>query len=93
MTRIKQHLGLLPPPDIPAINQTSDMLIDTLAISDFTITLVFSQPVAPPVQIPLNSLSPSFILSRPVRAPVSAPVDIPNISSSPSTSHTVPSPT
>ncbi|GBB95349.1 hypothetical protein RclHR1_25130001 [Rhizophagus clarus] len=40
MTRIEQHLGLLPPPDIPATNQTSDMLIDAPAISDSTATLL-----------------------------------------------------
>ncbi|GBC08520.1 hypothetical protein RclHR1_08180014 [Rhizophagus clarus] len=91
MTRIEQHLGLLPPPDIPAINQTSDMLIDAPAISDSTVTLASSQPAALPVQTPLNPLSPGFIPSRPVRAPISAPIDIPNISSSSSTSHTVPS--
>ncbi|GES85916.1 hypothetical protein RCL_jg26795.t1 [Rhizophagus clarus] len=93
MTRIEQHISLLPPPDIPAINQPLDMLIDVLAISDPTVTLVSSQPAAPPVQTPLNPLPPGFIPSRPVRAPISVPVDIPNIFSSSSISHEVPSPT
>ncbi|GBB85662.1 hypothetical protein RclHR1_12140011 [Rhizophagus clarus] len=47
MTRIEQHLSLLPPPDNLNTNQTSDMLIDALAISDSTVKLVapFSAPI------------------------------------------------
>ncbi|GBC10535.1 hypothetical protein RclHR1_00970036 [Rhizophagus clarus] len=93
MTRIEQHLDLLPPPDIPATNQSSDMLIDALAIPDSTVTQVSSQPTAPSLQTPLNPLSPSFIPTHPVQAPFSAPVTIPNTSPTSSTSHTLPSPT
>ncbi|GES83382.1 hypothetical protein RCL_jg16083.t1 [Rhizophagus clarus] len=92
MTHIEQHLGLLPPLDIPAINQTSDMLIDALAISDSTVALVSSQSTAPPVQTPLNPLSPGFIPTRPVKAPLSASVNSPIISPTSSTSHMTPSP-
>ncbi|GBC04032.1 hypothetical protein RclHR1_05480015 [Rhizophagus clarus] len=63
-----EHLGLLPPPDIPATNQTLDMLIDAPAIPDSTGVLVSSQPTALPVQTPLNPLSPGFIPTRPVSA-------------------------
>ncbi|GBB98013.1 hypothetical protein RclHR1_31190002 [Rhizophagus clarus] len=56
MTRIEQHLGLLPPPDIPATNQTSDMLIDAPAISDSTDTLV--TPISAPIDLS-NTSSPS----------------------------------
>ncbi|GBC09973.1 hypothetical protein RclHR1_09240007 [Rhizophagus clarus] len=46
MTRIKQHLGLLPPPDILATNQSSDMLKDAPAISNSTVALTpFSAPI------------------------------------------------
>ncbi|GBB95604.1 hypothetical protein RclHR1_25730004 [Rhizophagus clarus] len=94
MTRIEQHLRLLPPPDIPATNLSSDMLIDALNIPNPTVTLVSSsRPTASPVQTPLNPLSPGFTPSRPVRTPLSAPIDIPEISSPSSTSHAVPSPT
>ncbi|GBB84203.1 hypothetical protein RclHR1_10820009 [Rhizophagus clarus] len=85
MTRIEQHLRLLSPPDIPATNQSSDMLIDALAISNFTVTLVSSRPTASPVQTPLNPLSPDFTLSRPVKAPLSALIDLSEISSPSST--------
>ncbi|GBB94924.1 hypothetical protein RclHR1_24400003 [Rhizophagus clarus] len=93
MTRIEQHLGLLPPPEVPATNQSSDMLIDAPIIPNPTVTLVPSRPTASPVQTPLNPLSPGFTPSRPVRAPLSAPVDIPDISSPSSTSQSIPSPT
>ncbi|GBB93742.1 hypothetical protein RclHR1_22230003 [Rhizophagus clarus] len=93
MTRIEQHLGLLPPPDIPATNQISDMLVDAPAIPDSTVKQVSSRPTASPIQTTLNPLSPGFIPSRPVRAPISAPVDIPDISSLSSTSHMAPSST
>ncbi|GBC06399.1 hypothetical protein RclHR1_06800003 [Rhizophagus clarus] len=93
MTRIEQHLGLLPPPDIPATNQTSDMLVDAPAIPDSTVKPTSSRPDAPPVHTTLNPLSPGFVPSRPVRAPVSAPVDIPDIFSLSSTSHMAPSST
>ncbi|GBB93409.1 hypothetical protein RclHR1_21630001 [Rhizophagus clarus] len=91
MTRIEQHLSLLPPPDISATNQSSDMLIDALAISDSTDALMSSRPTASPVQTPLNPLSPDFTPSRPVRAPLSTPIDLSNISSPSSTSQAVPS--
>ncbi|GBC01947.1 hypothetical protein RclHR1_00440013 [Rhizophagus clarus] len=90
MTCIEQHLGLLPPPDIPATNQSSDMLIDAPAISDSTDALVFSRPTASPVQTPLNPLFPGFTPSRPVRAPLSAPINLSNTSSPSSTSQAVP---
>ncbi|GBC10756.1 hypothetical protein RclHR1_09880005 [Rhizophagus clarus] len=93
ITRIEQHLGLLPPPDIPATNQISDMLVDAPAIPDSTVKQVSSRPAALPTQTTLNPLSPGFIPSRPVRAPISAPVDIPDISSLSSTSHMAPSST
>ncbi|GES92598.1 hypothetical protein RCL_jg28923.t1 [Rhizophagus clarus] len=93
MTRIEQHLGLLPPPDIPTTNQSSDMLVDALLIPNPTVALVSSRPAASPVQTPLNPLSPGFTPSRPVRAPLSAPVDIPDSSSLSSTFRTVPSST
>ncbi|GBB89011.1 hypothetical protein RclHR1_15640009 [Rhizophagus clarus] len=93
MTRIEQHLGLLPSPDIPATNQSSDMLIDAPVISNSTVTPVSSRPTASPVQTPLNPLSPGFTPSRPVRATLSAPIDLPEISSPSSTSQAVPSPT
>ncbi|GES82887.1 hypothetical protein RCL_e370_RclHR1_12880007 [Rhizophagus clarus] len=63
MTRIEQHLGLLPPPDIPDTNQTSDMLVDAPAIPDSTVKQVFSRPATLPVQTSLNPLSPGFIPS------------------------------
>ncbi|GBB85354.1 hypothetical protein RclHR1_11900004 [Rhizophagus clarus] len=81
MTRIEQHLGLLPLPDIPATNQSSDMLIDTPAISDSTDVLMSSRSIASPVQAPLNLLSPDFTPARPLGAPLSAPIDLSNISS------------
>ncbi|GBB99311.1 hypothetical protein RclHR1_34830001 [Rhizophagus clarus] len=93
MTRIEQHLSLLPPPDIPATNLTSDMLVDAPVIPDSTVKQVPSRPAALPVQTTLNPLSPSFIPSRPVRAPISAPVAIPDISSLSSSSHIAPSST
>ncbi|GBB87076.1 hypothetical protein RclHR1_13540003 [Rhizophagus clarus] len=93
ITRIEQHLGLLPPPDIPATNQFSDMLIDAPVISNSTVALVSSRPTASPVQTSLNPFSPGFTPSRPVRAPHSAPIDLPEISSPSSTSQPVPSPT
>ncbi|GBB98637.1 hypothetical protein RclHR1_32880002 [Rhizophagus clarus] len=93
MTRIEWHLGLLPSPDIPATNQSSDMLLDAPIIPNPTVTLVSSRPTASPVQTPLNPLSPGFTPSRPVCAPLSAPVDIPDISSPSSTSRSVPSST
>ncbi|GBB96722.1 hypothetical protein RclHR1_28120002 [Rhizophagus clarus] len=93
MTRIKQHLSLLPPPGIPATNQTSDILIDAPALSDSAATLTSSRPIASLVQTPLNPLSPGFVPSRPVRAPLSAPINLPEISSPSSTPQEVPSPT
>ncbi|GES93248.1 hypothetical protein RCL_jg1293.t1 [Rhizophagus clarus] len=88
MTRIEQHLGLLPISDIPATVQSSDMLIDAPVISNPTVTLVSSRPAASPVQSsPLNPLSPDFAPSRPVRARLSAPTNISESSSPPSTSH------
>ncbi|GBB94896.1 hypothetical protein RclHR1_24350004 [Rhizophagus clarus] len=93
MTRIEQHLGLLPPPDVPATNQSSDMLIDAPVISNSTAALVSSRPTASPVQTSLNLLSPDFTPSRPIRAPLSAPVVLSEISSPSSTSQTVSSPT
>ncbi|GBB86340.1 hypothetical protein RclHR1_12760008 [Rhizophagus clarus] len=63
------------------------------AVSESTVELVSSRLAAPPVHTPLNPLSPGFISTRPIRAPLSAPVDIPDISSTASTSHTIPSPT
>ncbi|GET00262.1 hypothetical protein RCL_jg3187.t1 [Rhizophagus clarus] len=88
MTRIEQHLGLLPPPDVPATNQSSDMLIDAPVISNSTAALVSSRPTASPVQTSLNLLSPDFTPSRPIRAPLSAPVVLSEISSPSSTSQT-----
>ncbi|GBB86692.1 hypothetical protein RclHR1_13070012 [Rhizophagus clarus] len=93
MTRIEQHLSLLPPPDVPATNQSSDMLIDAPAISDSTDALMSSRLTASPVQTPLNPLSSNFTPSRPVRAPLSAPIDLSNISFPASTSQAVPSST
>ncbi|GBB88009.1 hypothetical protein RclHR1_14510006 [Rhizophagus clarus] len=93
MTRIEQHLGLLPPPDILATIRSSDILIDALAIPNFTVMQVSSRPAASPVQMTLNPLSPGFIPSQPVRAPISAPVDIPDTSSLSSASHVAPSST
>ncbi|GBB87392.1 hypothetical protein RclHR1_13860004 [Rhizophagus clarus] len=90
MIRIEQHLGLLPPPDIPSINPTSAMLVDAPAIPDSTVKLVSPRPAASPVQMTLNPLSPGFIPSQPVRAPISAPVDILDTSSLSSTSHMAP---
>ena len=90
MSRIEQHLGLLPPPDIPTTSQTSEMLIDAPAIPAPTVKQVSPRPAVSPVQTTLNPLSPGFIPSRPVRAPISAPVDIPDISSLSSTSHMAP---
>ncbi|GBB96365.1 hypothetical protein RclHR1_27380001 [Rhizophagus clarus] len=87
MSRIEQHLGLLPPPDIPTATQTSEMLIDAPAIPAPTVKQVSPRSAVSPVQRTLNPLSPGFIPSRPVRAPISAPVDIPDISSLSSTSH------
>ncbi|GBB93140.1 hypothetical protein RclHR1_21160002 [Rhizophagus clarus] len=92
MSRIEQHLGLLPPPDIPTASQTSEMLIDAPAIPAPTVKQVSPRPAVSPVQKTLNPLSPGFIPSRPVRAPISAPVDIPDISSLSSTSHMAPPP-
>ncbi|GBC05965.1 hypothetical protein RclHR1_06530005 [Rhizophagus clarus] len=46
MTCIEQHLGLLSPPNIPANNQTSDMLIDPLANTDPVTTQVSSRSAA-----------------------------------------------
>ncbi|GBB96241.1 hypothetical protein RclHR1_27090002 [Rhizophagus clarus] len=86
MTRIEQHLRLLPPPDILATNQSSDMLVDALALPNPTVALVSSRPTAMPVQTPLNPLSPGFTPSRLVRAPLSAPINLPEISSPSSTS-------
>ncbi|GES94392.1 hypothetical protein RCL_jg5800.t1 [Rhizophagus clarus] len=93
MTRIEQHLGLLPPPDIPATNQSLDMLIDALAIPDSTVAPVSSRPTALSLQTSLNPLSPGFIPTHSVQAPLSAPVTIPNTSPTSFTSHTFPSPT
>ncbi|GES80448.1 hypothetical protein GLOIN_2v1770668 [Rhizophagus clarus] len=94
MTRIEQHLGLLPQPDNLATTQSLDMLIDAPVIPNPTVTLVSSRPAVPPVQTsPLNLLSPDFAPSRPVRAPLSAPIDISATSSLSSTSHAIPSPT
>ncbi|GBB85656.1 hypothetical protein RclHR1_12140005 [Rhizophagus clarus] len=93
MTRIEQHLRLLPPPDVPATNQSLNILIDALVISNPTVALVSSRPTASPVQTSLNLLSPDFIPSRPVRVSFSAPVVLPEISSPSSTSQTVPSST
>ncbi|GBB86991.1 hypothetical protein RclHR1_13440009 [Rhizophagus clarus] len=90
MTRIEQHLGLLPPPDIPTTNQTSAMLVDALTIPDSTFKQVFPRPAASPALTNLNPLSPGFTPSRPVRAPISAPVDIPDISPLSSASHMAP---
>ncbi|GET01724.1 hypothetical protein RCL_jg7581.t1 [Rhizophagus clarus] len=79
------------PPDIPANNQPSDMLIDPPVNIDSIIMPVPSQPATLTVQKPLNPLLPSFIPSSPVRAPISASstVTIPNSSSSSSIPNTV----
>ncbi|GBC08596.1 hypothetical protein RclHR1_08240016 [Rhizophagus clarus] len=69
MTCIEQHLGLLHPPDIPANNQTLNMLIDLPANTDLISTQVSSRPAALTVQEPLNPLLPSLVPTRPVRAP------------------------
>ncbi|GES75480.1 hypothetical protein GLOIN_2v1766278 [Rhizophagus clarus] len=90
MSRIEQHLGLLPPPDISTASQTSEMLIDAPVIPTPTVKQVSPRPAVSPVQKTLNPLSPGFIPSRPVRAPISAPVDIPDISSLSPTSHMAP---
>ncbi|GET02923.1 hypothetical protein GLOIN_2v1766278 [Rhizophagus clarus] len=90
MSRIEQHLGLLPPPDIPTTSQTSEMLIDAPAIPAPTVKQVSPRPAISPVQPTLNPLSPGFIPSRPVRAPISAPVNILDISSLSPTSHMAP---
>ncbi|GBB86319.1 hypothetical protein RclHR1_12740005 [Rhizophagus clarus] len=83
--------GLSSPPDIPANNQPSDMLIDPPVNIDSIIMPVPSQPATLTVQKPLNPLLPSFIPSSPVRAPISASstVTIPNSSSSSSIPNTV----
>ncbi|GBC01171.1 hypothetical protein RclHR1_40960001 [Rhizophagus clarus] len=90
MSRIEQHLGLLPPPDDPSTSQTSEMLIDAPAIPAPTVKQVSLRPAVSPAQTTLNPLSPGFIPSRPVRAPISAPADIPDISSLSPTSHMAP---
>ncbi|GBB95025.1 hypothetical protein RclHR1_24620004 [Rhizophagus clarus] len=69
MTRIEQHLGLLPPPDISPNIQTSDMLIDPLIIPDPIVTYSSSRPAAPTLPAPLNPLQPSFTPSSPAKAP------------------------
>ncbi|GBB90688.1 hypothetical protein RclHR1_17710010 [Rhizophagus clarus] len=90
MTRIEQHLSLLPPPDIPATNQTSAMLIDAPPTSDSTSTstvaLVLSRPTTSPVPTRLNPLSPGFTPSCPLSASLSAPIVHSEISSSSPTS-------
>ncbi|GBB94490.1 hypothetical protein RclHR1_23660002 [Rhizophagus clarus] len=90
MSRIEQHLGLLPPPDILTANQTSEMLIDAPALPAPTVKQVPPRSAVSPVQETLNPLSPGFVPSRPVRAPISAPVDISVISSLSPTSHMAP---
>ncbi|GES89230.1 hypothetical protein RCL_jg17158.t1 [Rhizophagus clarus] len=92
MTRIEQHLGLLPPPDIPATSQVTAMLVDAPAIPDSTIEQISPRSATLPAQkLLLNPLSPGFIPSRPVRAPISAPVVTSDISSTSFTSHMAPS--
>ncbi|GBB92833.1 hypothetical protein RclHR1_20620004 [Rhizophagus clarus] len=59
MTRIEQHLGLFLPPDIPANNQPSDMLIDLPANTDPIISQVAPISASSTVAIPNSSSSSS----------------------------------
>ncbi|GBB93501.1 hypothetical protein RclHR1_21820001 [Rhizophagus clarus] len=90
MTRIEQHLGLLPLPNIPITTQTSDMLIDAPALSDSSDKWVSSRPAIPPIQTSLNPLSPTFTPTHPVRAPLHVSTDLSDISSLSSASHVAP---
>ena len=54
MSRIEQHLGLLPPPDISTTRQTSEMLIDAPVIPTPTVKQVSPRPAVSPVQKTLN---------------------------------------
>ncbi|GES82885.1 hypothetical protein RCL_jg15885.t1 [Rhizophagus clarus] len=94
MTRIEQHLSLSPPPpNIPATNQTSDMLIDAPALSDSFVERVPSRPAVSPVLTSLNHLSPTFTPTHPVEAPLHVSTDL-SVNSSPSSaSHVAPSST
>ncbi|GBB86684.1 hypothetical protein RclHR1_13070004 [Rhizophagus clarus] len=93
MTRIEQHLSLLPLPNIPATIQTSDMLIDAPALSDSSVERVSSRPAVSPVQTSLNLLSPTFTPTHPARAPLHVSTDLSGISFPSSTSHVAPSST
>ncbi|GBB94061.1 hypothetical protein RclHR1_22850002 [Rhizophagus clarus] len=95
MTRIEQHLSLLPLPDISSNIQNSDILIDPPVIPNSVETNLTSQSINLSSQTPLNILPPSFTPSSPAKAPISASstVTISSCSSSSSVPSTVSSPT